>query len=135
MLNKKFLIIFIINFYFILSDKIGYIGKEANSENDIAFKEFKEFINETEIIYKQYISSPPLDNINSIINDFKSENIKHIFTTQSIDQLSNVNRILSESSIYLWTTQFQHSNDCYSNIIFTGSYKDYLGRCINMLYL
>lgn len=135
MLYKKILIIFIINFCFILSDKIGYIGKEANSENDNVFKKFQVFINETEIIYKQYISSPPPDNIISILNDFKSQNIKHIFTAQSIDQLSNVNRILSESSIYLWTTQLQHSDDCYSNIIFTGSYKDYLGRCINMLYL
>lgn len=131
-MNKKIIFYFIFYLFAIINcqkEKIGYLYKSSDTTSTFYEKYLNDIIALLNYENKMEIKSYPFNNgnIDSILSTIESDEIKHVFTDESIyEYIEN----FKDKSYYTWMVYPFAKEHCTKNVIYYSSIIPVMMNCI-----
>lgn len=124
-----------------LQPYIGFLYEKSQTDPNIEITSksiFNNFLNQisshgytqTPVIFNSSTTKEGID-ISRSLDDFKSKNVKHIFSSIIFNNFTSINQQLSDYGMVLWSSSAQLLGACHSNIVYYGSLRKIFEQCIH----
>lgn len=120
---------------------VGFLYEKSQSDPNVEILSksiLNDFLNQissngytqTPIIFNSSTNKEGID-ITRSLDDFRKNNVKHIFSSIIFSNFTLINQQFSEYGMVLWSSSAQLFEACNSNVVYYGSLRKIFEQCID----